>query len=191
MKIKGREIKWKTLSAILLVIGVTSIMANFLPQLGIYYTVLPDNTKHFVSITVAASIGVTLYFIKKKLDQKIKTLEQNSSTLTADQIKELSNSKELYLTAELYQILLFFILPGLAFYGVIPEQIKAFPMWIMIIFIPIIFIWYTISQLQITKYYKARGGKIVNTHIDTFFVYMLILIVLFTFLILSLPSPPK
>lgn len=158
-------------------------MLIFIPPIFPWYSELPDNSKYFVSTTGAASIGIALYFFKKKLDQIIKTLEHNLEQLTTIESKKLSDSRELSMTAELYEILLFLILPGLAVFGVISAQIKENSWWITGIFMGIILIWYILAQIQITKQYKIGEGKIVKTHVDTFFTYMVILGVFFTGLI--------
>lgn len=92
------------------------------------------------------------------------------------------------LTAEFYEIFLFMILPAIAFYGVIPDQIKENPWWITGIFLAIVSIWYGVIQIPISSQYKAEEGKLVKAHVDTFFSYMMILGAFFTILIFIFQS---
>jgi len=163
-------------------------MGNLMPKIGIIYAGLPDNTKHFVSETGAAVIGIVLFSYKKMVDRKIKKLSE-SGRLNSNQITEIGNLRELSLSSELYEIFMFLIMPGLALYGVFPNQIKATPEWIPIIFVVIVGAWYGISQVQIAKqHYEENRGKIVNTNVDTFLAYALVIFVISMGLILSLRS---
>lgn len=182
------HLKLKTTKVVLLAAALMAIIVILVPPIFPWYASLPDNSKNFVSAVLASIIGIIIFFLKKRLDKKIKFLEQNPNPTDAKKKKELSDSKELSLTAEFYEIFLFTILPAIAFYGVIPDQIKANPWIITIIFLGDVFLWYVLIQLPISSHYKAEDGKLVKAHVDTFFAYMMILGVFFTILIFIFQS---
>lgn len=169
--------------AVSLAAALMTLVVILVPPIFPWYGSLPDNSKNFVSAVAASIIGIVIFLLKKKLDKKIRKLEQNPNPTDSKKKKELSDSKELSLTAEFYEIFLFMILPALAFYGVIPAQIKDNPWLITSIFLGIVTFWYVLIQWPISSHYKAEEGKLVKAHVDTFFTYMMILGVFFTTLI--------
>ena len=176
---------WKEVRSIILAVVSILILANFLPSVGELYSDLPDGSKYFVSTAGAAGVGLVLLWMKKKLEKTIKELEQKDNLIDSEQ-KELSKSKELTLSAESFEILMFIIMPVLALYGVFPEVIKDFPYLILLIFLPFGFGWYFFSSNRLNNYYSIDEGKIVKTHLDSFAIHTIIIGVASTFLIIHL-----
>ena len=171
----------KDRNTVLLAIILIPLLIIFVPKLGIDFSNLPDNSKNFLSTSGAAGFGIFLFFLKKHLERKI-------SPYTTLQTKEKNESREIIFTIELFEIFMFAIMPVLAFFGVITEQIKEFPYWIVIIFLAAVGIWYGVSLNQIGKRYGYDDGKIVRRHINTFGWNMIIMGVGFTILIILLES---
>lgn len=163
---------------------MTILLAIVMPGMGRVYVGFPDGTKHFVSETGAASIGVTLFLLKKKIDQKIRNL-------TPDEKDEKTKLEESSLTAEIFEILMFLIMPGLALFGVFSNEIKVFPMLIIVIFGSLVTLWFIIATIQITRRYGIGEGRIVSSFVNRFFAFMLVMATGYTILIFYLESLPR
>lgn len=180
--------KEKPKKAVLLAVILIILIVILVPPIFPSYGSLQDNSKNFASAVITSIIGVVIFVLKKNLDKKIRGLELDANPADSKKNKELSNAKELSLTAEFYEIFLFMILPAIAFYGVIPSQIKENPWLVTTIFLGMVLLWYIPIQWPISKQYKAEEGKLVKAHVDTFFTYMMILGGFFTVLIFIFQS---
>lgn len=181
MKILKWEFKRKDGYQIILAAVLFPLLIIFVPQLQTEFSALPDNAKNFFSTLGAASVGVSLFFIKKFVERKHEKLKDID-------LKQKNDNTQLVFTIELFEMFMFMMMPTLASFGLIPELIKQQPYLIVIIFLSAVAVWFGISLYHIYKRYGLHDGKIVKTHIYTFGGEMIIMGVGFTLLIILLQS---
>lgn len=141
--------KKKQIIKIILTIILSGIFVFSFPYVGKNFTNLPDEHKHLWTAIVVSGIGITIHLFKKR-----------------------NISDEMRTTAELFEILMFMIIPALTTYEIWKSQIKEQPLIIPAIFLPTIIAWHGIAEYQISKEFGLEGGKLALRFVRRFTLWM-------------------
>lgn len=76
------------MKAILFAGVLMTLVVILVPPIFPWYGSLPDNSKNFVSAFGAAIIGTIIFFLKKRLDKRIRFLEQTSNPTDSKKKRE-------------------------------------------------------------------------------------------------------
>jgi hypothetical protein len=129
----------KRLIFIIIASIVFILFGNSLPISLESYTQLPEEHKHLWTAIVVSIIGITIHLAKKK-----------------------TQDKEMCMTGDLFEILMFMIIPATTSFEVFHDEIKQQPLIITGIFLSVLVIWLIIAMQLIHKEFQDKGQKILS-----------------------------
>lgn len=143
-QVKKFEPKPKILSKrrriIKIVLSVVSVSIWLLiaPKIFGDFFSLPEDSRLFTYAVITAAIGAFLLYGKKLVKPK---------------------SKELIFSFELFELLMLMISPMFAAFSILSTEFRTQPLYIPVIFMGVLFLWFSVAIYQNTRIFKNHGKK--------------------------------